>query len=268
MKFKIHFGFKEEPFSKELPKKKLLEFPYMKGVYERIDYALNIGAGMVLTGDVGSGKSSALRWSLSHFHPSQVKVINILATKGTLTELYKQMSWALGIVIKGSGNATHIKNIKATIEEIYRSKKQKVLFVIDEAQLLKTEVFEEIHLLSQYKNDSMNMMGLVLSGQPLLIDKLSVRASMSLASRIVGRAHISGLNREQMDEYVSHHLAQSGITKGLFNESAITAIHQGSGGILRKANNLARGGLIAAANEGVNEVTPKHIRMAATELII
>ena len=240
----------------------------MIGVNERINYALNIGAVMVLTGDVGSGKSSALRWCLGHFHSSQVKVFNILATKGTLTELYKQMSWALGIKTIGSGNASHIKNIKNTIEEIYHSKKQKVLFVIDEAQLLKSEVFEEIHLLSQYKNDSMNMMGLVLSGQPLLIDKLTLRACMSLASRVVARAHIPGLNREQMEEYISHHLAQAGTKKGLFNESAITAIHQGSGGILRKANNLAKGGLIAAANEGENLVTPRHIRMAATELII
>jgi hypothetical protein len=63
-----------------------------------------------------------------------------------------------------------------------------------------------------------------------------------------------------------HHLKLAGIKKPLFDETAITAIHQGSGGLLRKANHLARGALIAAAAEKCQTVCAEHVRIAATEV--
>ena len=55
--YKEYFGLTKEPFSNEIPEKNLLQLPSMVGVKDRIDYALKIGAAMVLTGDVGSGKT-------------------------------------------------------------------------------------------------------------------------------------------------------------------------------------------------------------------
>lgn len=266
--YKEYFGFKNEPFSNEIPEKKLLEFPSMVGVKERIDYVLKIGAVMALTGDVGSGKSTSLRWSLSHYHPSEVLILNVIASTGSLSELYKQICWALEIEVKGSGGAGLVKSIRRTIKEIANSKKQKILLVIDEANLLRADVFMEIHTLTQFKNDSKSLIGVVFAGQSNLLDKLTYRSSEPIASRIVAKTHLSTITRSQMEEYISHHLKYAGIKKGLFNESAITAIHQGSGGLLRKANHLAKGGLIGACRDGEQQVGADHIRLASTELII
>ena len=68
-------------------------------------------------------------------------------------------------------------------------------------------------------------------------------------------------------EYLSHHLAIAGVKQMLFDETAVTAIHQGSGGLFRKANHLARGALVAAARSESQSVTAEHVRLAATELI-
>ncbi len=70
-----------------------------------------------------------------------------------------------------------------------------------------------------------------------------------------------------MEGYLRHHLEIGGIKEQLFSEEAVLAIHQDSGGLLRKANLLARGSLIRAAIEKTNVVTAEHVRIASTELI-
>ena len=93
------------------------------------------------------------------------------------------------------------------------------------------------------------------------------RQSRSLASRVVARAHLEALTQDEMAAYLTHHLEIAGVKQNLFTEQAVTAIHQGSGGLLRRANNLARGSLIAAAAEKCNIVAAEHVRMASTEII-
>jgi len=72
--------------------------------------------------------------------------------------------------------------------------------------------------------------------------------------------------RDQMEQYLAHHLAIAGVKHTIFDETAVTAIQQGSGGLFRKANHLARGALIVAAKNKSMTATADHVRMAATEI--
>ena len=74
------------------------------------------------------------------------------------------------------------------------------------------------------------------------------------------------LSRQEMEQYILHHLAITGVKTNLFEDTAITAVHQGSGGALRKANHLARGALVAAAKDQSRTVTADHVRLASTEI--
>ena len=261
-----YFGFKSEPFTSEISAKNLLKLPSMVSVKERFDYVMSGGV-FVITGEVGSGKSTSLRWSQSQFHPSQHLFLNITATGGSLIEFYRQLCWDLDIVVKSGSRAGILKSFKNTIREISATKKQKITIVVDESHLLRVEVFAELHTITQFDNDSKNLFSLVLAGQLNLIEKLTYRRSAPLASRVVARTHLSHLNQEQLFVYLEHHLGVAGVKKQLFSEQAITAIYQGSAGILRKANFLARGGLIAAATEKEQVVSAEHIRLASTELL-
>jgi type II secretory pathway predicted ATPase ExeA len=69
-----------------------------------------------------------------------------------------------------------------------------------------------------------------------------------------------------MKAYLAHHLKLCGVDTNFFSDQAVTAIHQGSGGLLRKANNLARGALIAAAAEKSMTVSAEHVRIASSEI--
>jgi type II secretory pathway predicted ATPase ExeA len=70
-----------------------------------------------------------------------------------------------------------------------------------------------------------------------------------------------------MEGYLNHHLKIAGVKEQLVAEEAVLAIQQGSGGLLRRANHLARGSLVAAALEKNRTVSAEHVRAASTEII-
>lgn len=262
--YRVFFGFKKEPFSQDIRVEDMMKHPGLVGVRERFLYAVNLGAIAVITGDVGSGKSSALRFASSALHPSEYRVLYVTATSGTIAELYKQICHVLNIEIKGSSKAA--LTIKNCIMEI-TGKKEKPVLIIDEASLIRMEVFSELHTLVQFEGDSKSVLPMVLAGQNNLMDSLMFRQSRPLASRVVAKGHMESLNSEDMAAYLQHHQNIAGCIKNLFSEQAVTAIHQGSGGLLRRANNLARGALVAAAAEKCMTVSADHVRVASTEII-
>ena len=78
---------------------------------------------------------------------------------------------------------------------------------------------------------------------------------------------MEALQRDHMTDYLAHHLSIAGGTKSFFGADAVTAIHQSSGGLLRRAGHLARGALMAAAREQCPIATAEHVRIASTEIM-
>ncbi len=142
----------------------------------------------------------------------------------------------------------------------------KIVLIVDEASLIRLEVFAELHTICQFEKDSRPWLPIILAGQNSLIDKLTYRSSQPLASRIVAKSHLEGVDLKGMEKYLQHHLGIAGVDQMLFDATAVTGIHQGSGGLFRKANHLARGSLIAAAADKAMTVDAEHVRLASTEV--
>ena len=264
--YRSFFGFETEPFGSEIELSDILKTDDLTGVNDRFAYAVRLGGAALVTGDIGSGKSTALRYAIGQLHPSEYQTLYVTASSGSILELYRQILGELGVDTSSSSRAVLTGRIKREIAERAQSKKMKAVLVIDEASLLRLEVFRELHTLAQFNRDTSPWLPLIFAGQSNLIDKLTYRDSRPLASRIVARSHLEGSNRQDMKDYVIHHLKIAGVKSNLFDESAITAIHQGSGGVFRKANHLARGSLIAAAAEKSMTATAEHVRLASTEI--
>jgi general secretion pathway protein A len=264
--YRVFFGFRKEPFVNNLPITDILETDEVKNVKQRFDYTVGLGGIGVVTGDVGSGKSTALRYASSMLHKSEYSVYYITASTGSIIELYKQIAKALGLVDLKSSKAHLSAIIRSEITDLVLEHKKKVLLIIDEASLLRMEIFTELHTIVQFRQDSEMWLPVILAGQSTLIDKLQYRNSSPLASRVISRSHLEGLTLQGMKDYLKHHTKLAGLDINLFSEQAVTAIHQGSGGLLRKANHLARGALIAAAIKKEMNVSADHVRLAATEL--
>jgi len=266
MSYRLFFELQREPFTSDIAKEEILVTDSLTATEKRIHYAIRTGAVAVLTGEIGSGKSTALRYVTESLHPSEYLCLYVTATTGSILELYRQILDLLGVDNRGTSRARMAHTIRRHVTELSLGKKLHVLLIIDEASLLRMEVFSELHTLLQFEKDAKPFLPLIMAGQNNLLDSLAYRPAMPLASRVVARSHLEGVNRQQMQDYITHHLAIAGIQHSLLDETAITAVHQGSGGLFRKANHLARGGLIVAAQQKSHTVTAEHIRLAATEI--
>jgi type II secretory pathway predicted ATPase ExeA len=261
-----YFGFKKDPFPQNVAVKDLYPLPGLEPLEKRVLFALHQKAVSVITGDVGSGKSTALRYISSKCHPSEYQLITIVGGAYSTIELYRQMLMEFGTRYYSYQVTIMTQIIREAILEI-ASRNVIPVLMIDEAHLLKREVFTHLHTLAQFEYDSRPVMPIILCGQDILLDHLMANASRPLASRILGRSHLEALKKEVMSEYLAHHVRLAGSNKTLFSDEAIFAIHQNSGGLLRKANFLAKAALLAASMDETQTVAPEHVRIASTEII-
>ncbi len=265
--YSAFFGFTKAPFGTDIKASDILKTPELIDVEDRFDYVIGLGAIGLITGEIGSGKSTALRYVLAKLHPSEYRTLYITASSGSILEFYRQFVDALDIPFSSNSKIVMTKVIKKEIADYVLEKRMKIVLVIDEASLMRLEVFAELHTICQFEKDSKPWLPIILAGQNNLIDKLTYRDSRPLASRVVAKSHLQGVDLKGMETYLHHHLAICGIDQMLFEKNAITAIHQGSGGLFRKANHLARGALIAAAGDQSRMVNAEHVRLAATEIL-
>ncbi len=264
MSYRAFFGLAGEPFRADLDLDAILQTDDLLAVHERLRYTVRLGAMALVTGEVGAGKSTALRWAAGQLHPSKYKSLWITASSGSILEVYRQLLAELDIQTASSSRAVLTRKIREQITNLVNTKKQQPLLIIDEASLLRLDVFTELHTLTQFEGDSKPWLPMILAGQNNLADNLLYRTAIPLASRIVARSHLQAVNRDGMERYIEHHLKIVGLKNSPFDEQALTAIHQGSGGLFRKANNLARGALLAAAGEKSQSVTAEHVRLASS----
>ena len=260
------FGFSREPFPQDVALDQLFGRPGLDALLDRFHYTIELAMVGVITGQVGSGKSTSLRCAASRLHPSAFRLLAVLASAGTYMELLRSIAAAAGLQHRVTSTVTLTTTIRDHLTDI-RAKKQTPLLIIDEAHLMRLDVFAQLHTLTQFQFDSQSLMPVVLCGQDALIDKLLYHTSRPFASRVVARSHLEPLQLSQMCDYLRHHLCVAGGRPELFDEQALTAIHQSSGGALRRANNIARGALMAAAAEQAAVVTAEHARLAVTEIL-
>ena len=170
--YRAFFGFETEPFASDIALSDILKTENLLGVNDRFAYTVRLGSVALVTGDIGSGKSTALRYAIGQLHPSEYQTMHITASSGSILELYRQILSELGMDTSSSSRALLTSRIKKEIAERAQNKNMRVVLVIDEASLLRLEVFRELHTLSQFNQDTSAWLPLILSGQSHLIDKL------------------------------------------------------------------------------------------------
>lgn len=264
--YRTFFALQREPFTADIALNDILVTAAVQAVQERLHYSVRLGAVALLTGEIGSGKSTALRYVTGNLHPSAYRLIRVTATSGSILELYRQILSELAADVSGCSRANMTARIKHEVLQLACGKKITPVLVIDEASLLRLEVFAELHTLTQFESDSKPYLPLVLAGQSNLVDNLRYRSCLPLASRVVCKSHLQAVDLAAMRQYLLHHLTVAGVNQQLFDDAALTAIHQGSGGLFRKANHLARGALVAAAKQQSASVSAEHVRLASTEI--
>jgi general secretion pathway protein A len=256
--FEAFFGFKKSPFSDSPDAKQFFASQAATQIKARLQFLVDHRGAGLLTGEVGTGKSTAARTFIAGLNPSLFKIVYLQWTSGTTSDLLRQMALELDL------EPAHMcgdlaRQISGAIVRLNESKKQHPILILDEAQLLRHNTLEHIPLLLNFN--------LLLVGQPLLRRTLSLQIHEPLRQRIAVQYHLQGLSRDELDAYVAHQLKAAGVSQPLFDDTARQALYQASKGILRKVNSIALAALRLAASRKANIVDEPILLDAAAEVL-
>ena len=263
--YRQHFGLKEHPFSNEIEPEDLFPAATSKELEVRLAHLLDLrGIGLV-TGDSGSGKTCGARKVLSSLHSSLYRVLYVCLSTGNVMDLYKTISWEMGLPVERSRAALY-RQIRNEVTRLVTEARCRPILVIDEAHNLRPDVLEDLRLLTNYKMDAENRLCLLLLGQTELRRRLSMAVHEALSQRIVVRYHIAPLTREELPDYLAHRLRRAGTELTLFEPPAQEALFQATGALPRKINLLAHHALLAAALSRAKTVSADHVQAALPEV--
>lgn len=260
-----HFGLSSYPFDKEIPPEEMFVSAGMSELGVRLKHLIELRAIGLVTGDSGSGKTSACRKMAAELHSGLHKVLYVPLSTGNPMDLYKTIAWELGLPTERNRAALY-RQIRTEVTRLCLEARTRPLLIVDEAQGLRSEVLEELRLLTNYAMDSENRLCLLLAGQSELRRRISMAVHESLNQRIVMRFHLPPLSRDELPLYLVHLLRRAGTELPLFEPAAIEAIFQATSGLPRKINLLAHHTLIAAALGKHKAASAEHVQAALSEL--
>jgi general secretion pathway protein A len=265
--FETFFGFKKVPFSDEPDAKQLFEYAGWKQVQARLKFLIDHRGAGLLTGEVGSGKSTAARTWLAGLNPNLFKVIYLHWSSGSPLDLLRQIARGLDLEpARYRGDLT--TQISDTIVRLHKTRKQHPVLVLDEAQLLGHAALELLPLLLNFEMDSSRYLTLLLAGQPLLRRALSLQMHEALRQRIAVHYHLEGFSRDELDTYLAHQLKAAGVQLPLFDDTARQALYQATKGIPRKVNKLALTALRLAASRKASTIDEPILLDATQEALL
>jgi type II secretory pathway predicted ATPase ExeA len=261
--YESFFGFNARPFGKTPDPGFLYESPQHREALARLEYAVEEKELALLTGDIGSGKTTLSRALIDRVGESR-PVVLLINPRLTPMQLLRAVASGLGIVPARMRNDL-LEQIHTKLFELYEEDREPVL-MIDEAQLIPTKAtFDEIRLLTNFQLDDQNLLSVVLIGQPELAARLDRDAYTALRQRIGLRYSLGPLSFEDTVAYLDHRIRVAGGERNPFSQEALAEIHSVSGGIPRLINTLATTALLDAFGDDAPVIDPDRITAAARE---
>lgn len=224
------------------------------------------GGFVVLTGEVGTGKTTICRCMLEQV-PQDCDVAFMLNPGLSAVEMLGaicdelHIAYPDGLNIKGYVDRFNSHLLKANAAG------RRTVVIIDEAQLLDPKVLELLRLLTNLETSRRKLLQIVLLGQPELVSLLARPELRQVAQRVIARYHLQHLNKLEVSAYVAHRLGVAGAQTRLIPESLIGALYGYTGGVPRLINLVCDRALLGAYVEGRPTVTAPILRKAAAEVL-
>jgi general secretion pathway protein A len=264
--YKEFYGLEDLPFTLTPDPRFIVFTPSYNEVLASLYYGLENAKGLiVLTGEVGTGKTTALRWILRRLD-SSVLAAYVFNPRLSVDEFYHHVTQMLGIK-EWDNKADLLTTLGRTLDDRHRRGLRTVL-IIDEAHQLSEYVLEEIRLLLNFESDTAKHLQIILTGQTELRDVLNKSNLRQLKQRVALRCNMHALpNVEEVERYITERLLIAGSEQpNIFTPGAIDFIFQCSDGIPRQINNLCDNALLAGYAAGEQVIGRQIIEQVADNL--
>ena len=262
--YETFYGFRSKPFSL-LPDP---EFLYLSKKHQMaltlLEYGLmNQASFSVITGDIGTGKTTLIRQLLNQMESDMVVGL-ITNTHTSFGDLLQWILLAFNLECHSKEKVDMYKTFMDFLIKQYAANRRSVL-IIDEAQNIGPQALEELRMLSNINSDKDQVLQVILAGQPGLRDNLRDPCLEQFAQRIAVDYNLTPLNAEETREYIRHRLSIAGGPPDVFNDEACEAVFRYSGGIPRLVNLLCDTALVYGYAEQTSRIGAQLIEDVARD---
>ncbi len=262
--YKQFFHLESEPFTINPDPRFLCMMPHTREALACLQHGIASRKGfMVLTGEVGTGKTTLLRHTLNALHRTRIHSAFIFNPRLDIIDFLEFVLSDFGLIPVSRNKASMILQLNRWLIDRFRDGEICVV-VVDEAQNCSLELLEEIRLLTNLETSSQKLAQIVLSGQPELEDKLRQPNVRQLRQRIALWCRTKTLTAAQTGEYIQGRLRIAGAAEEIFLPDAVQLIYNASRGIPRVINLICENALIFAYVDQFRQV-PASVAFAAIQ---
>jgi len=251
-----YYGLKEMPFGLTPDPGYIFKTESHLEVLATIRYAVEHNKGLVVvTGEVGTGKTTILRAALQMF-TDEVMCVYIFNPFLTASEFFEQVADEFGLGLSKPASKPELLAALGRFLAERHSQNLRTVLIIDEAHGLPTSLLEEIRLLMNFETSTEKLLQVILSGQPELHEVLNRPALRQLKQRVSLRCQIKPLSLFEINKYIRFRLKHAGAKNvNLFDNAAVGLIGHVSQGIPRVVNNICDNALLYGYAAGAGMIT-------------
>ncbi|GAA0673665.1 putative secretion ATPase (PEP-CTERM system associated) [Sphingomonas insulae] len=263
-----HFGLTGRPFQLTPDARFWYETATHRKAMAYLGYGLAQGEGfVVVTGDIGAGKTTLVGHLTGMLDPAALNVITIVSTAIPADDLLRIVATGLGVDPSGLAKAQLLTAIERGLHAVARTGRR-TLLIVDEAQALPVDALEELRMLSNFQAGGHALLQILLLGQPEFRERLHGSDRLEqLRQRVIAIHHLEAMEPNEVSDYIAHRLSVVGWQgRPDFADDAFEAMYHGSGGVPRRLNQLAGRVMLHAAIEGLEMIDGRVVRGVLRDL--
>lgn len=233
-----------------------------------LSYGLAQGEGfVVITGEVGAGKSTLVAHLMATIDPARLTAAQIVTSKLDGEELVHVVAQAFGLIVEGHDKASALGAIEAFLHDEARAGRR-CLLVVDESQNLELDALEELRMLSNFQLGAHPLLQTLLLGQPEFRDTIQEHPQLEqLRQRVIAAHHLDAMEQSEVQPYVEHRLKKVGWQGNpSFAAEVFGEIYEASGGVPRRINQICNRLMLLGAVEQRENIDAEMLGRVLAEL--
>jgi len=264
--YESFYGLTERPFQLTPNPNCFFASKLHKKALAYLQYGMSQGEGfIVITGDIGTGKTTIANQLLARLDPQSVIARQIVTPKLGPDDLLRMICSVFQLAVRDLSKAAYLEAISACFAQLASQGKRAVLLV-DEAQNLPLESIEELRMLSNFQHQGKPLLQSFLLGQNELNSVIQSPHMEQFRQRIIASCNLSALGEDDCRAYIEYRLSNAGGNKNLLHEQCYPLIYHYSKGVPRRINTLMDRVMLFGYLEELSQILPAHITEVISEI--
>ncbi|MBB3980459.1 putative secretion ATPase (PEP-CTERM system associated) [Sphingobium fontiphilum] len=234
-----------------------------------LGYGLAQGEGfIVITGDIGAGKTTLVAHLMATVDPSRLTAVKIVSTQVGGDDMLRLAAQSFGLASDGVEKAQLLQRIEAFLHGQARAGRR-TLLIVDEAQNLPVSAIEELRMLSNFQLGGQSLLQIFLLGQPEFRDLLKSPQLEQLRQRVIATHHLEPMMAGEVEPYIIHRLSVAGWQGDpAITQQAFAAIYAATAGVPRRVNALASRVLLMGAIEQLHSIDVDVVNAVVADMVV